>query len=432
MIKFMGADIDKVMYKGADITSALHNSNDLYQTLFLISIGIDPDNIAFFQSYRKGTSQGGTITVRRSSDGETATFSVGPNGLPEAEMVAFGGSDQLYVSEVSGQSDRTYEGMLDPYFVRDFLKTYSTVVGDTFDTISVTNYNPAHEVPFFNGPFKENTQYTLEYRIKDDASESPLFFRMFHTDGSYKQIYGFHNDWYDATLSSDSGKTLDRIEFSFGVGSAIVDLDLTAIKLYEKDTLPELNTGNTVSEQPTAANQPKLYDNRIFYGLGQFDRTNDYLEADLPDITDGPCTWWARFKGRGISSGFLFSKAGNGHTEAQYGLYYYVSGPSLIFNKQDSFAPQVSIQTEDTTKEIIFAVTWDGSVISSFAVIEGELHLGLTNTFTGPLTSWPNSFVGAESASSDGEEIQLGFDGDIYELGIVKQALTQQQIEALW
>lgn len=185
--------------------------------------------------------------------------------------------------------------------------------------------------------------------------------------------------------------------------------------------------------QATAASQPKIWDNGLSYpGLGLFDGSDDYMAADLPDITSGPVTWWARFVNTlPGANGTLFSR---GLDVLSANLQYAVrdaSGNGVIDIVLGGTSV-TSIQTPLNT-EVLVAFVYDPVVgtVTPYKKVNGVVTAGTPVAFSGTITSRPNKFIGCRPNTSDGLTRIYSFKGTTYEIGITKTALTAAQIAKL-
>ena len=174
------------------------------------------------------------------------------------------------------------------------------------------------------------------------------------------------------------------------------------------------------ASQATIMSQPKWYDNGLRYPGGLFDGSDDYEVADLPDITTGPATWMVKCRTNNATK-YLFSRAGNGYAEIQYGVYYNSTAGELriILNGGN----ETAIATPPNT-DIAVAFVWNGTTITAMRAVGGSVLTGTPNAFAGPLVSRPNKFIGALSAAADGSTRVLSYGGTLPEILIVPEALT--------
>jgi len=173
--------------------------------------------------------------------------------------------------------------------------------------------------------------------------------------------------------------------------------------------------------QATAASQPKLWDNGLLY-QNYFDGTDDYMVADLPDITTAPCTWWCKSSQKAVGQ-WLFIRNLGDTSNIQYGMNTY---SSLYLNNLSRATVLV-----DLNKETLIAFSWDGSFITPYKIAEGVMTIGTPVAFSGALTTQPNKFIGCRSNAVDGSLRSAFMSGEIHEIGMALAALTPAQIQKL-
>ena len=181
--------------------------------------------------------------------------------------------------------------------------------------------------------------------------------------------------------------------------------------------------------QLSADNQPLLYDAGLWYPFGEFDGSNDYMLADLPDIIHGPCTWWIQ-ENIASANSWSFCRMGSGDTEVQYSIRNDISDSKLYLGVTGAYN-KVGLALE-INRDALYAFVWDGSNITPYKVIDGVVIAGSPVAFTGTLTSYPNKLIGCRPTAADGSTRTGYLSGGIHEIGIVTVALTQDQIQKLW
>lgn len=189
----------------------------------------------------------------------------------------------------------------------------------------------------------------------------------------------------------------------------------------------EANTNDAT--QVTAASQPKIWDNGLSYcGLGLFDGSNDFMAADLPDITGYPFTVARRINTKSVS-GWSFARNGNGAGEVQYGMYFDTATNLVhLYLNGASVASIASLPNRDS----IVAFVCNGSTIQPYLILDGVLTTGTPQNYSTAITTRANKFIGCISSNAGGTT-QTGFlSGSIQELEVINKALTADQVQKLW
>lgn len=111
-------------------------------------------------------------------------------------------------------------------FTEYFTKKPSIVTFEGKESLKIYGQidSTGREIEYMKGKFKENTQYTFSFEYydvnPDNYVTSGIYIVAYYTDGSYDYVLNARSlstagVWYNRTLTSDAGKTIDCLKLSY-------------------------------------------------------------------------------------------------------------------------------------------------------------------------------------------------------------------------